>query len=340
MTLDTLTVATLNCQGTIKAHKINRIFAQVNHLHLVALQETGLTKDNSVIFYEIFGKQFYIFSSFATNQNSKTGVTLLLNKNITFQNTHLTFEIKGRAIAVNFEILNNKFFALVIYAPALRKDRPEFFKDVLHMVATAQLNVAYRLLLGDFNCVEFPALDRSVQRDTSESGVKVLQEITQTLQLQDSYRHKQKTEKVFTFLSKIHMSQSRIDRIYGSMNLADNAIHFKIIPNTYSDHSIFVVTFSTRCLTQERGKGYWKLNTTVLQNNATVAKTEHILLELQQNIQQANNKQCLILWDSFKKNISSVYKTEGIMLARHKTRQYNKLSKQLNAAKQRLTTQK
>ena len=126
------------------------------------------------------------------------------------------------------------------------------------------------VLIGDFNCVENPTLDRFASKNTIISESKQLTELVQLCNIFHCYTKLQPQNRKHTFFSE--NSSSRIDRVY--VTDAVSAISARVSPNQFSDHDTVIVQFDIS-LQPSRGRGYWKKNVTCYQNEAFLQDFEN-----------------------------------------------------------------
>ena len=126
------------------------------------------------------------------------------------------------------------------------------------------------VLIGDFNCVEKPTLDRCPSKNTITSESKQLTELVQLCKMFDCYIKLQPQNRKHTFFSE--NSSSRIDCIYATDDV--NATSARVSPNQFSDHDTEIVQFDIP-LQPSRGRGYWKNNVTCYQNEACLQDFEN-----------------------------------------------------------------
>ena len=113
-----------------------------------------------------------------------------------------------------------------IYAPSNGDQRVEFYDSLYQTITTTEwYGCNSVVLLGDFNVVEDPNLDRSHLTYDQQKGVFELCRLQDLLVVHDVYREGHPNcNDFFTFFSDIHGTQSRIDRIYLSMNMLPGAL--------------------------------------------------------------------------------------------------------------------
>ena len=119
-------------------------------------------------------------------------------------------------------------------------------------------SLQYTFMGGDWNCV------LSARDTTSDNYVisKALLDTVRTLNLKDVWFLKNRNIE-FTYVRQNY--GSRIDRAYVK-DLANYITDVKIIHVNFSDHSCVKTTLTLPDIPHQ-GKGYWKLNTSLLDDN-------------------------------------------------------------------------
>ena len=191
-----------------------------------------------------------------------TGITFLLNRNLSIKKIVQTFEIGGRCLAFKIYIDNFVLLVVGIYAPAQAKFRPHFF-DQLYDKINDTIEFSDVILVGDFNCVENPILDRFPKRKNfSEPGILAFSRLKNDLNLEDPNRHSNPESEIFTFAS-YRNSFSRIDRLYLSPDflVKYHSTHVPVLSDI--QHKLLITNF---CLTSQKtyGPSFWKMNTAIL----------------------------------------------------------------------------
>jgi len=109
---------------------------------------------------------------------------------------------------------------------------------------------------GDFNCV-------LTQTDFNYS--KALDGLGRGFELQDMWRA-DPLRTVFTHYSP--MGASSIDRIYTTKEMSDKKIGVETVATAFADHLSVVMRLSVDVPIVRRGKGFWKMNTSILSEGA------------------------------------------------------------------------
>ncbi len=296
--MDVLSVATFNVGGIKRnTYKMQSVLTDVKHTDIVVLQETHYnTALEATIFDNMFSATFHIFHSI---QNSGKGsLCLLINRNHLGSKHRPVFEIPGRALGIEYKIRQHTILVIGVYMPANPEQRPAMIKALTEITQGRRTHPNITLCLGDFNCVEENRLDRNSIRTYTEVGSDLLQRLNILLNVEDVFRKQNPTERQYSFFSKVHKTQSRLDRIYTdpAMTACCTRYDFHTVP--YSDHRIVKVEFNMDPLFEPRGPSYWKMNATLLQDKDLRNCIESIIKH--SSILQQKGETVLKTWEELK----------------------------------------
>ena len=156
-----------------------------------------------------------------------------------------------------------------LYAPNRNPDRNRFLASLPDFI---DLEVP-TFLCGDFNSVLDPDTDRrhppSYQRQTphlSAESVAALQSLLSATSTFPVWRTQHPVERAFSWDHGSGECSSRIDMIWAPLSLKDHVKDSGYYPSFFTDHRYLQVSF-TLPSSMDRGPGYWKLNTSVLQDS-------------------------------------------------------------------------
>ncbi|KAJ7988617.1 hypothetical protein DPEC_G00311070 [Dallia pectoralis] len=186
-----------------------------------------------------------------SNVDRADGVAILLkNPNIHF--TKITYTDPGRLIVAEISYHNTKVKLINVYAPTNQQERLSFIRK-LRPVLLGYLPV---VVAGDFNCA-LRDVDRSRPRNDCSS--RELIDIINEYQLQDLGRD---LVPRYTWVSSNGQSFSRIDLHLLEPTLTASGT--TSAATFFSDHRQLTTTVHLPDRQTNRGKGLWKLNTTLL----------------------------------------------------------------------------
>ena len=157
--MSSLRISTVNTQTLTNPRKMFSVLATVKNESIVCLTENNFSNVHWLTnIDQKFHKDFKLFHSFVNQRG--TGVSLLFNHSLLGSGFRKVWEIPGRAIAVCFKQDRLHLLVIGVYAPATPNDRPEFYRKVEDALRGDIVYDKY-FMLGDFNLVENPAVDRS-----------------------------------------------------------------------------------------------------------------------------------------------------------------------------------
>ena len=129
------------------------------------------------------------------------------------------------------------------------------------------------ILAGDFNNTLSKKDKTSEQNLKCESQIE-LQSLLQEFDLEDTWRVENSNEYIFTHEHLVNNSHARIDRAYLSTKIrAEIKIKHELI--SFSDHynAVFITREKEKL---ERGKGYWMLNNSLLEDQNYTKEIENL----------------------------------------------------------------
>ena len=201
-------------------------------------------------------------SYFAHGQDSKAGIAVLARNT---QISDFSPDANGRFATFRAKISNRHLFFCAIYAPAkLPNERSALFKTLhTHLGNTLQTQEEL-VLLGDFNCVESPSLDRISLRKADPSALE-LQKLCAGLRCADAFRQLHPDTLEFTYCGP-QGHASRLDRVYVSETLMLNVMSVEHPPNAFSNNTYVKASFDFSEIAQ--GNGALSFNRSLLEDNA------------------------------------------------------------------------
>ena len=318
---NTTHLCTLNVNGMRNKEKGLRIidWLKRNKCAISFLQEThmdeGLKKNLEL------ESDFIFFCSNGTT--ASRGVAILINKSLNFEIINEFQDEDGRLILLNIKIEDLIFSLVCLYAPNCRTDRNSFFKKVNNIFKEKTIGIP--IVGGDFNETLGP-IDRKSENLNARfvEPVASLKEFLKSNNLLDIWRVLNKNTQQFTWRRRDKTQASRIDYILIGNDFQSLIDTCKIKPVViqYTDHQSVVLTF--RVGNSERGKGYWKLNSSVLSDD----KYQHLINCLIDKYSERLNDcniDIRLLWDSLKVEIRDT----TIYFCKNKSKQSREITKKL-----------
>ena len=238
---NTYNILTLNINNIQSNEKFRILSRTLNTLDIdIAL----LQEVNSPNIHNVYGYNAEVNTDYTTR-----GTAILLKQNITYDDVKMTSDCRGISVVVeNVTIVN-------VYGPSganKRTERNKFFSDDI----AALLNNARNIVMGgDFNAIISPK-DHTGHYEICTA----LKHTITKLQLRDSWEAIHKNRILYTY--RRHKTAGLLDRIYVNQDIEIRRVD--ICPTELSDHCGFITSLRLHLNTQPYGRGFWKLNSTYL----------------------------------------------------------------------------
>ncbi len=257
-------IISINVNGLNDQTKAETIFHNLNNdkPDIVFMQETHLNDNTkSLIISDNRWKGTKINS---ISPNNFAGVSTLISQNIAAIIHSNEICPEGNYIFTDISMDDHRFLLINVYAPTggnkiqKRKDK---FTEIQSKIQK-YTDVEFIIYGGDFNTVLDNNFDRSTETTRSDISKKPLIETVNENDLQDIWRTFHPDDKQFTCKSTLG-TYSRLDRFYISKATMHYFTKCEIVPFPHSDHQKVLLVFDFDKI--ERGKGAWKMNTSILQ---------------------------------------------------------------------------
>uniref|UniRef100_A0A803JHH5 Reverse transcriptase domain-containing protein n=1 Tax=Xenopus tropicalis TaxID=8364 RepID=A0A803JHH5_XENTR len=236
-----------NTRGLNSKFKRAQLFDYIKHWKpdLLLLQETHLVGQKLLSLKKRWVAHTY-HAPFSTHAR---GVSILVRKGILFECLGLNTDFYGRYIVLHCRIANQLITLANVYSP------PPADNDLLGKIYTAIASFpsAPICLLGDFNAVLAPHLDRLGQTGTQST---TLAKWADALSLTELWRLKHPQERQYSCHSPTYGSLSRIDLALASTGFAQLTVSAEYLPRAFSDHSPLLITLN---LSTEARRADWRL---------------------------------------------------------------------------------
>ena len=294
--MNRLKIATFNVDGINDHQKRHEIFKSLNDLSydIILLQETHITTK----LQDRCNTEWVHPAVWNPGASTNTGGTAILLGNPDIQIVNEKRDNNGRILTVKIKVNNTPIQIVNIYGPTVPAQREAFFSTIQNYMFDDTLTI----MGGDFNMVEDPTLDRTPKSTHyyHTQGSKALSQLKQKFDINDNWRTQNPNTKQYTWCSRKQFdnAKSRLDRLYLSPALT--SLSHTIIPHILSDHSI--VHSNIQLPTNNTpGPGYWKLNTSILQDTeytTLMTKTLNTIIE-----RRDPNEPLQQWWDALKNTI-------------------------------------
>ncbi len=205
---------------------------------------------------------------FTESKSNCVGVAILINNSLSHKIHTCKIDERGRFIILDISINEKRFTLVNIYAP--NSDSPEYFQQIKDCIN--KLDNIDIIIGGDFNVISDPDEDKQggENKIRLKEAHKMISKIKEELDLIDVYRSMHPLKREYTWRQRTPRIQCRLDYFLISTNLINMAVKSHITPGFRSDHSL--VHLDLELIKHQQGRGFWKLNSTLL-NDPEYVKT-------------------------------------------------------------------
>ena len=325
-----LTIATLNVRGITNFTKRSSVFQWVKEhkVDVACLQETYCTKSFKKKFSKCWDGKLY-HSVTVTESKHSRGVCILVDKDCNCEIYNTKSDNEGRIILISALINNSKFDIISIYNPTNLNERIAFLKNLDSWIDENK-SCDNLIICGDINCIA-DKRDRSSKH--TDKSTDILNNFKTTRKVTDLWRKIHPNDISFTYINPIHQhASSRIDVILVSNHILKYATTCDHVCAPVPDHRAVIAQINTH--TNKRGKGYWKLNVSILKENDYVTNVKSIIrntvLEFNNGVNVGE------IWDLIKirvKEYSVIYCQER---ARNKNNRIKELEQKMTTIDQEI----
>ena len=281
---DNITIFSQNCQGLGNPQKRRALFRHVRakKYNIVCLQDVHIQSQQESYVKAEWGNDAY-FSCF---NSSSRGVLILLNNNFEYKVEKINSDVNGNYIILDINIEGKKFTLINLYGP--NDDKPKFYKELRQKYKT--LNNDNIIMCGDWNLVINPDLDTNnyLHINNPRARNEVVDSIIEEDGFLDTYRifHEEKREYTWSRRNPVR-KQARLDFFLTSFECFLYVYATNIIPGYRTDHS--GVTLELTLNENERGRGYWKFNNSLLKDHSYIQIVKDTISDVKQTYATNNN---------------------------------------------------
>ncbi len=236
---------------------------------------------------------------FGHGRTDSCGVMILFSSNTDVEVTNVETDSDGRILILNVLTSDKEEYTICnIYAPTRNKVKEQltFLSNVKTVLSG--LDPLSLIMGGDYNTIFDPTLDKQGGDLTNCTNAYTdeLVAFMEARDLVDAIRIAFPEKKIFTRTQRKPPVLSRIDHWLISSHLLNLMENVKVHPGLKSDHSIISINISN--LKTQRGRGFWKFNSTLLKDIDYVSNITSMVHKLKSDTENMEDRQ--MRWDYIK----------------------------------------
>ena len=259
MASDNLCILSANVRGLRQVLKRTDLFDyfKSKKADILCLQETHLVTEDINTLIKDWNITYYL----SGNSTNSRGVAILINNTFEHSIKNVIKDQEGRYLLIDIDIVNLFTITLVnIYAP--NHDDSVWYNDLLALITKKRENSFiicgdWNTPLADIDAYNYTTLRHPINR-------KIINEFIMKENMVDVWRLSNKILRGFTWKSQNPCRRSRLDYFLISEDILSLDPKVEIIPAYKSDHTPILLSFIKS--RQSRGRGLWKFNNQLLQN--------------------------------------------------------------------------
>jgi exonuclease III len=317
---ETIKLINHNAQGLKGKTKKRQVmkWATKKKFDIMTIQEAHIEEEDLDDWKEVW-KGTLLYSG-GTNQSR--GVIILINNLADHEVLEEEKDTEGRWIIARLLIKGQEIKIGNYYGP--NGDNPKTMKEMLTTMETMETEKV--ILAGDFNLVLNLNMDKQGgQKKTNTRCQHTLQSRMDSNNMTDIWRAKNPHTRKFTWMSNTKPKiMCRLDFILISDSLQGYFQQTDIIPGFRSDHSCTTITLKTK--ENRRGKGFWKFNSSLTQDQTLRQKIEDTI---KNTVAENPNTDDCLLWDLIKCKMRGTCITHAIAKNKEKKNRLNKLEEKI-----------
>ena len=221
-----------------------------------------------------------VIESGVLDGDSYAGIAVLISSRLTVsEETEL---IKGRLHNFKLKCMRKEYNVSVYYGYTSKNASQTKIRQTIQYLTAHHKRSDNNVILGDFNFVD-DDLDRTNKSKSGKNQLdktlaKPWNEFLATLGLSDPFRLRNPKRRMYSYIHTKDNSKSRIDRIYVNDENCNDVLSYKHIPTPFCKaHRMVTFTLKEE---NERGPGFWKMNTSILKDRAYKILVESIVSDV------------------------------------------------------------
>ena len=235
----------------------------------------------------------HIIHSETKEGDTHTGIIGLISKEYTVDEIEQLVQGRILRFRMTDSTSNITHKLSVVYLPTNKNIKIDDMKIFLHKLRlTNNTDDPNYMIIGDFNFIDHSADKKNGLSAKDQEINQIWIPFLEEMDLVDPFREQNPNRRIWSFIGTGAAGNSRIDRLYvNSINMT-NITNMKYIKTSFPHHKIFAFDIKND---QEWGKGYYKLNTSLFEDD----EYENIVEETLTEVNMLANRSAKNKWEIF-----------------------------------------
>ena len=240
----------------------------------------------------------HIVHSTVAEDETYTGIIGLLSKDYDIIDTkHL---IQGRILNIKIQHKNDKTNHNIsaVYLVTNNHITKAKMEKIVTKLRQENEDHPNNMILGDFNFIDHEKDKVNGLNSADKLAGRIWQPFIEEMDMVDPYREQNPKRRIWSFIGSGTAGNSRIDRVYVNSINMKNMTNIQYIQTPFGGHRILSFTKKSQ---NEKGKGYFKMNTSILKD----AKYREIVEETIEELEELQIEDEIEKWETFLLTIKS-----------------------------------
>ena len=189
--------------------------------------------------------------------------------------------IQGRILNMKIQHKTDKTRRNIaaVYLPTNNNLNKEKMQKIVAKLRQENEEQQNNIILGDFNFIDNEKDKASGLNNTDKQICNIWYPFLAEVDMIDPFREQNPNRRIWSFIGTGKAKNSRIDRVYVNATNWKNVINIKYTPTPLVGHRILSFNIKSP---NEKGRGYYKMNTSILKDVRYKKIVEETLLEIEQ----------------------------------------------------------
>ena len=205
-----------------------------------------------------------------------SGIIILVNKQ--YDVLHSQIEMPGRMLNLKLahKVSKHEYNLTVYYAPQVKTINKTEMVNIVKIFSQVHDVSQNNIIIGDFNFAD-KEVDKGKGMSVRDKMMNApWEEFKSETAMVDPFRVQSPKRRIYSFVS--NAGKSRGDRVYVNEENVPNITNHKYSLTPFNNaHKILSFTFKDQ---QERGSSYWKLNSSILNDNAYIEMVRQTIVNV------------------------------------------------------------
>ncbi len=264
-------IVSLNVRGIANQLKRYDVFNYLKAFNgnIFCLQDIHCKLDWELEFQLDWGSE----ALFASRTSNSRGVGILFKQNFQYKIHKVIKDVEnGNFIIIDIEMNEQQVSLVNIYGP--NQDDPNFFENIAAEIE--ELDNASVIIVGDWNLVLEQHIDtKNYRRENNVRARNQVKAMIQHFDLKDIWRLNNLMKRRYTWKQKNPMKMARLDFFLVTEDIKALTKGTDILYGYKTDHNMITLEIDNG--NQERGRGFWKFNTSLLKDEIYLHKIKQLI---------------------------------------------------------------